>query len=77
MIPYGMPNTSNPLPFEFFINPQCSQGAAPRIPTTDPDADVREAGKSLLASVVRLGIQSDSPFRVTGENEKPDASGWN
>ena len=49
-------------------------GCYPRGSTTDPDADVREVGKSLPAVEVGLGIQSDSPIRVTGENEEPDAS---
>ena len=40
VIPDGMPDTSKPLPPEFFINPQCPPGATPRVPTTDPDADV-------------------------------------
>ena len=77
MIPDGMPNTSKPLPPEFFINPRCPPGAAPGVPTTDPDVDVREAGKSLPTAEVGLGIQSDSPVRVTGENEEPNAFGRN
>ena len=77
VIPDGMSDTSKPLPPEFFINPRCPPGAALRVPTTDPDADVREAGKSLPATKDGLGIQSDSPARVTGENEEPDASGRN
>ena len=73
MIPDGMPSMSKSLPPEFFINPRCPPGAAPGVPTTDPDANVREAGKSLPAAEVRLGIQSDSPVIVTGENEEPHA----
>ena len=75
VIPDGMPDTSKPLPPEFFINPQCPPSAAPRVHATDPDVDVREAGKSLPAAEVGLRTQSDSPVRVTGENEELDASG--
>ena len=56
MIPDGMTGTSKPLPPEFFINPRCPSGAAIGVPTTDPDADVREAGKSHPATEVGLGI---------------------
>ena len=56
MIPDGIPDTSKPLPPEFFINPRCPSGAAPRVPTTDPGVDVREAGKILLKAKVGLGI---------------------
>ena len=73
VIPDEMSDTSKPLPPEFFINPRCPPGAAPGVPTTDPDADVREAGKSLSAAEVRLGNQSGSLVRVTGENVEPDA----
>ena len=73
----GMLDTSKPLPPKFFINPRCPPGAALGVPTTDPDSDVREAGKSLPTVEVGLSIQYDSPFRVTGENEEPDASGGN
>ena len=74
VIPDGMPNTSKPLPPNFFINPQCPPGPAPGVPTIDPDADVREAGENLPAAKVGLGIQSDSPVIVSGENDEPDAS---
>ena len=77
VIPDGMPDTSKPLPPEFFINPRCPPGDTSGVPTTDPDADVREAGKSVPAVEVKLGIQSYSPVRVTRENEEPDASGGN
>ena len=77
VIPNGMSDMSKPLPPEFFINPRYPPGAALGVPTTDPDADVKEAGKSLLADEVGLSIQSYSPVRVTGENEEPNASGGN
>ena len=68
-----MPDMSKPLPPEFFINPRCPLGAAVGVLTRDPDVDVRDAGKSLPATEVGLGIQSDSPVIVTGENEVPVA----
>ena len=74
VIPNGMSETSKPLPPEFFINPRCPQSTAPGVHSTDPDVDVREAGKSLPAAEVRLGTQLESPIRVIGENEEPDAS---
>ena len=77
VIPDGMPDTSKPLPSEFFINPRCPPGATLGVPTTDPYTDVIEASKSLPTSEVRLGIQSDSPVRVTRENEELAASGEN
>ena len=77
VIPDGMPDTSKLLPPEFFINPRCPLSATLVVPTTDHDADVREAGKSLPAVEVGLGIQSDSPVRVTGENKEPNASDGN
>ena len=52
----GVSDTSKPLPPEFFINPRCPLSAAPGVPTTDPDVDVREAGKSLPTAEVELGI---------------------
>ena len=75
VIPDGMLDMSNPLPPKFFINPRCHSGAALGVPTTDSDADVRVAGKSLLAADVVVGIQSDSPIIVIGKNEEPDAFG--
>ena len=77
MISYGMPDTSKSLPPKFFINPRCPLGSALEVPTIDPNAGVREAGKSLPTAEVGLGIQFDSPVRVTGENDEPDASGGN
>ena len=74
MILDRMSDTSNP---ELFINPRCPPGAVPGVPLTEPDADVREAGKSLPAAEVGLSIQSDSLVVVTGENEEPEASGGN
>ena len=69
-----MPDTSKLLPPKFFINPRCPPRATPGVPTTDPDANIREAGKCLLAAEVGLGIMSYSPSRVTGENEELNAS---
>ena len=77
MIPDGMLDASKPLPPEFFINPRCPSSAAPRVHTTDPYVDVREAGKSLPVAEVGLDIQLESPIRVIVEDEEPNASGGN
>ena len=77
MILNGMSDTSKLLPPEFFINPRCPPSAALRVHTTDPDVDVKEAGKCLPVVEVRLGTQSDSPAKVTRENEELDTSGRN
>ena len=52
----GIPNTSKPLPPEFFINPRCPPSAAPRVSTINPDVDVREADKSL--TTVKVGLST-------------------
>ena len=75
MITDGMADMSKPLPPEFFINPQCPPSAAPGVHTTDPDVNVKEAGKSLQAIEVGLGTKLESPFKVIGENEEPDTFG--
>ena len=74
-IPAGMPDTSKSLPPKFFINPRCPPSAAPGVPTTYHDANIREKllAKSLPTTEDRLGTQSDSLARVVGENEEPDA----
>ena len=77
MVPDGMSDTSKLLPPKFFISPRFPPSVALRVHTADPDVDVREAGKSLPTVKVRLGTQSDSPIRVTEENEEPDASNGN
>ena len=77
VISEGMSDKSKSLPLEFFINPRCPPSAAPGVHTIDPNVDVREVRKSLPTVKVGLGTQSDSPIKVTRENEEPDASGWN
>ena len=56
MILDGMSDTSKLLLLEFFINHRCPSGVTQGVPTTDPDANIREAGKSLPAAKVGLGI---------------------
>ena len=77
VIPDRMSDTLKPLPPEFFINPCCPPSATPGVHTVDPNVDVREAGKSPPVVEVGLGTQSDSPIRVIGEDEEPDAAGGN
>ena len=71
-----MPDTSKSLPPEFFINPQWPPSAASGVPATNLDANIKEelSAESLPTTEEGLGIQSDSPARVTEENEEPDAS---
>ena len=78
-IPATMPDTSKSLSPDFFINLRCPLSAALRVPTTDPDANIREElpAESLPAAENGLGTQLDSPARVAGENEEPDASNEN
>ena len=45
MIPAGMPDTSTPLPPEFFVNPRCPQGSSSVLPVTEP---VETTGEDLL-----------------------------
>ena len=70
-----MPDTSKPLPPEFFLNPRCPSSAALGVPVTDPGANIREELpiESLPAAEDGLGTQLDPPARVAGENEEPDA----
>ena len=63
----------------FFINPRCPSSVAPGVPATDPGLNIREelSAESLPAAEDGLGTQTDSPARVAGENEEPDASNAN
>ena len=36
MIPAGMPDTSTPLPVEFFVNPRCPSGSSSVLPAAEP-----------------------------------------
>ena len=36
MIPAGMPDTSTPLPLEFFVNPRCTPGSSSFLTTAEP-----------------------------------------
>ena len=42
MIPAGMPNTSTPLPLEFFVNPRCPLGSSSVLPVVEPVETTRE-----------------------------------
>ena len=61
----------------FFINPRCPPSAVLGVPSTDPDVNIREElpAESLPAAEERLIVQSDSPARVSKENEETDGSG--
>ena len=46
MIPTGMPDTSTPLPLEFFVNSRCPPGSSPVLPAAEP---VETTGEDLPA----------------------------
>ena len=75
-IPARMFDTLKSLPPEFFINPRCPPSAAPGVPATYPDTNIREKipTNSLPVAEEGIGVQSDSPARVAEENEEPDVS---
>ena len=75
MVPDRMPDMSKPLPLEFFINPRCPSGTIPIEAAAAPEADISEMGERLPAAEVVLGNQFDSPAKVTGDSEEPDAFG--
>ena len=86
-----MPNTSNPLSPEFFINPRCPLGAAPaanasinvrsgevtNAPEREAPAAVLETDNNEVDEQPRLGrvMSLFSPLRVTRESEEHDVSG--
>ena len=71
-----MPDTSKPLPPEFFTNPRCPPSAAPEVFVADPIATVREElpAEVLPAAEDGLSIQSEPSAIVDGENEEPNAA---
>ena len=42
MIPTRMPDTSTPLPLEFFMNPRCPPGSSSVLPAAEPVETTRE-----------------------------------
>ena len=42
MIPTGMPDTTTPLPQEFFVNPRCPPGSLSVLPATEPVETIGE-----------------------------------
>ena len=72
LVPDGIPNMSNSLPPEFFINPRCPSGPVP-VET----ASVLEAGISEPPSAaVEVGSDNepDSSARLAEESEEPGVS---
>ena len=67
MIPVGMPDMTEPLPLEFFLNPQCPPSAS-----SDPSAtiDVREELPALspLTVVDGTDMPQKPPTRMEGES---------
>ena len=67
MIPAGMPDTSKPLPPEFFINPRCPPSVSSDLLAA---ATIREEppAKSPLAAVDGINIPSEPPARADEES---------
>ena len=67
MIPAGMPDTSKPLPLEFFINPRCPPSASSDLLAS---TIVREEPPALspLAAINGIDIPSEPPARADDES---------
>ena len=70
MILAGMPNTTELLPLEFFINPRCPPSASFDPPGTP---NVREELRALspLAAVDGTKVSPESPAKLEGEFDVP------
>ena len=66
MIPVGMPDTSTPLPPEFFANPQCPPSFSSVLPATEPFETIGGdfPVKDLSAAKEVLDIPNGSPTRL-------------
>ena len=71
MIPVGMPDTTKPLPQEYFINPRFPSSASFDLPAA---ATIREEppAKSPSAVVDGIYIPPESPTRVDEESNVAD-----
>ena len=70
-----MPNTSKPLPPEFFVNPQCPPGAIPVEAAVAPKVGISEGVEHSFAAGAKVGDNPDSLSRVAGEREELGAFG--
>ena len=82
VLPNGMPNTSNPLSLEFFINPRCPPSVVPAEPATidvcSGEAMImpeREAPSAVLETDISEAGEHLSTAKVRLSNE-PDSSAW-
>ena len=76
MVPDGMPDTSKPLPLEyFFISPRCPLDAVSSEAAAVHEAGISDADEHLSTAVVELDNEPDSCAKVIGENEKPGVLG--
>ena len=73
-IPAGISDTSNPLPIEFFVNPQCPSGVVPIEATVVPEVVISEGVEHSSVVGGEVDDNLDSLPRVAGEREDPDAS---
>ena len=61
MIPTGMPDTSTPLPPEFFVNPRCPPGSSSVLPAAEPVETTVEDFPAMILPVAEEGV--DIPLR--------------
>ena len=71
-IPDGMPDTSKPLPLEFFINPRCPSSAVLVEVVVAPEAGISEGVEHSSTVGAKVG---DNLSRVVEEREEPGVSG--
>ena len=74
-IPDGMPDTSKPLPPEFFVNPRCPLGAVLVEAVVAPEVGISEEVEHSSTVGSKVGDNPDSSSKVVGEREEPGASG--
>ena len=65
-----MPDTSKPLPLEFFINPRCPSGAVLVEVVVAPEAGISEGVEHSSTVGAKVGDNPDSLSRVAGEREE-------
>ena len=73
-IPNKIPNTSKPLPPEFFINPRCPPGIVPVEATIALEARISEGVEHSSTARAKVGDNPDSLSRVARERKEPDVS---
>ena len=74
-IPDGMSGTSKPLTPEFFVIPQCSPVVVPVGAAVALEAGVSEEVEHPLTVGAKVDDNLDSPSKIAGKREDPDAPG--